>query len=131
MRDVVAAQAAYRCEYGLVPESIFYFTFHMEHAIALKHGGMTAEGNRALACPVCNLRKGSDMATFPDDPTRPIRFFNPRIDRWTDHFTVDSSGRINPISAIGKATEKVFESQSTRLCLRAKGNAEIWTLVNH
>jgi hypothetical protein len=53
-------------------------------------------------------------------------FFNPRTDRWEDHFEIDESGEILPRSNIGRATIKIFnfnhpESIIERKELKLKG----------
>jgi hypothetical protein len=43
-----------------------------------------------------------------DDPLIAVRFYNPRIDRWADHFAVESSGLLIGKTVIGEATIKVL-----------------------
>jgi hypothetical protein len=49
-----------------------------------------------------------------------VRFFNPRTDRWADHFALDSDGiTIVPLTEIGEATARIFEfNDSDRLLER-------------
>jgi hypothetical protein len=63
----------------------------------------------AYACPDCNRYKGSDLGTYLDNPLVLIRFFNPQIDDWDDHFEADDSGLISSKTDIGKATLKIFQ----------------------
>jgi len=79
----------------------------IDHIIAEKHGGSSAADNLALACTVCNARKGSDLASI-DERTGSIEpLFHPRQDRWTDHFQL-LEGRIAPRSAIGRVTTRLL-----------------------
>lgn len=66
--------------------------------------------NLAYSCQICNLNKGSDVATFLSDIQTPIRFYNPRIDVWQEHFDVADTGLISPKSDIGEATIKIFNT---------------------
>ncbi len=108
VRSEVFIRAAYRCEYCLINEKFSFFTFHVEHIISLKHGGKTELDNLALACPICNLNKGTDIATNLAGIAAPIRFFNPRTDKWLDHFNLETSGFIAGITPIGDATVKIL-----------------------
>lgn len=101
-------RADYKCEYCLINEALSFFTFHIEHIVSLKHGGKTESSNLALACPICNLNKGTDIATVLSEFDEPVRFFNPRVDKWMDHFKLDSSGLIFAKTPIGKATIKIL-----------------------
>lgn len=41
--------------------------------------------------------------------TTPIRFFNPRIDIWDDHFDIEATGLISEKTLIGAATIKILD----------------------
>ena len=109
LRAVVAERAKFRCEYSLLPALDSLFAFHIDHIISIKHGGTTVSGNLAYACEICNLNKGTDIATMLDETLTPVRLFNPRIELWEEHFSVDVSGELIPHTAIGKATIKVLD----------------------
>jgi 5-methylcytosine-specific restriction endonuclease McrA len=109
LRDFIAKRAKNRCEYCLISDEFSYFSFHIEHIISLKHGGKSQKENLAYACPICNCNKGTDLGTFLDDSTKIIRFFNPRIDNWKDHFVLEKSGLIRSNTEIGAATIKIFD----------------------
>jgi 5-methylcytosine-specific restriction endonuclease McrA len=69
-----------------------------------KDGGTDLD-NLALACPGCNGHK-YNKTTHPDpvDGTL-IPLFNPRTQRWQDHFTWnDDFSHIVALTAIGRAT---------------------------
>lgn len=108
LRQLVSERANYRCEYCHLPQRYAFFSFHIDHIISLKHEGDTSENNLALSCQLCNLNKGSDIATFLDDDQVPIRFFNPRKDTWDDHFETEISGYLLAKTLIGKSTIKIL-----------------------
>lgn len=108
LRDLVFKRAEFRCEYCKAFAHHSYFTFHIEHIISLKHGGATTSENLALACPICNLNKGSDLGTFITNPDQLIRFFNPRIDIWDEHFALEDTGFLSNKTDIGNATIKIL-----------------------
>ena len=115
----VSTVAGFNCEYCLLPENLSQFIFHVDHIIGLKHGGLTILINLANSCPACNYYKGSDIATFiKNDTQKLIRFFNPRIDVWNEHFEI-IDGQIIGVSEIGEATEKIFKfNEISRLIYR-------------
>jgi hypothetical protein len=119
IRRQVAERAECRCEYCLMPEKFLATVFHIDHIRSRKHGGKTILINLAYACPHCNQNKGSDIATFLDDTNElTIRFFNPRKDRWQEHFEVNY-GEILSKTPIGEATIKILDfNQPERIMLR-------------
>ena len=107
LRKQVAENAKFKCEYCLVPEFFLATTFHIDHIRSVKHGGQTSLKNLAYACPQCNRTKGSDIASYTDNDEI-IRFFNPRLDNWSDHFSMLFEGEITHLSAIGEVTSRTF-----------------------
>src|SRR5688500_16309723 len=89
LRDIVARRARYRCEYCRAPEALFNSSFEVEHVVPRALGGADDLTNLALACRACNGSKHT--ATMGRDPATGarIRLFNPRIDRWDEHFNLD------------------------------------------
>jgi 5-methylcytosine-specific restriction endonuclease McrA len=75
LRKLVAVRANHQCEYCRLHEQFSFFHFHMDHIISLKHGGKTTAENLAFSCSICNEYKGSDIATFLEDPSNLVRFF--------------------------------------------------------
>jgi hypothetical protein len=47
--------------------------------------------------------QGSDIASIAASTGQIVRLFNPRTDRWDDHFAIDGA-IIKPLSDIGEAT---------------------------
>ena len=54
-----------------------------------------------------NKQKGSDLTSIDPETNQIVRLFNPREDRWRDHFRL-SEGRIVPLSATGRVTERLL-----------------------
>jgi len=107
LRQLVRERADECCEYCLIPEAMAWAVHTLDHIIAEKHGGNTTAENLALACTLCNSRKGSDLASI-DEQTGAIEpLLHPRQNRWTDHFSL-VGGRIEPRTAKGRATSRLL-----------------------
>src|SRR5438309_173912 len=74
------------CEYCLLPQHLDALPCHIDHIIARKHDGPTTAENLALACFHCSLHKGPNIAGIDPHTRKLTRLFNPREDRWNDHF---------------------------------------------
>jgi HNH endonuclease len=107
MRLTVTRRANSCCEYCLYPEVFAFFPYHIDHIISIKHGGGTTLDNLAYSCITCNANKGSDIGTVLLPQRHFIRLYNPRIDRWDDHFEWNQSILV-ALSDIGEATIKVL-----------------------
>jgi len=81
----------------------------MDHVVPEKHGGLTAAGNLALACTLCNKLKGSDLASIDPETNEIVPLFNLRSDSWHTHFRVDSSGRIEGLTPVARATIQLLQ----------------------
>lgn len=108
LRKKVATRASFRCEYCRLPEEVCYHSFHVDHIRSIKHGGKSVFENLAFSCSDCNIFKGSDIATFIKESNVVVRFFNPRLDNWFEHFEV-FEGAIYPKTEIGAATINIFQ----------------------
>lgn len=99
----VRARAKGRCEYCRLPESEADLPFTIDHVIARQHKGPDTLKNLALACPFCNSHKGPNVAGM--DPASGLRapLFDPRGDRWHDHFRWDGV-RVVGLTPAGRAT---------------------------
>ncbi|MBB6048825.1 hypothetical protein HNQ39_000587 [Armatimonas rosea] len=82
--------------------------------MAEKHGGLTILDNLAYACFLCNSNKGSDLASLSLTGEL-ARFFNPRTDIWSQHFRIVGE-LIVPTTAIGEATERIFQFNTPERC---------------
>ena len=107
LRREVHERASECCEYCLIPESMTWALHTIDHIIAEKHGGATSLENLALACTICNSRKGSDLASIDEQTGAIAPLFHPRRDRWRDHFRL-AGARIEPLTATGRATVRLL-----------------------
>jgi HNH endonuclease len=87
-RELVRERAGSRCEYGLHPQEYSETTHHVEHIVARQHFGSDVLSNLALACIYCNSHKGPNLTGIDPDSGAIVPLFNPRRDRWADHFTL-------------------------------------------
>ena len=119
LRVAVRDRAGQRCEYCHRSQADSpLIAFHVEHIIPRKHGGSSELDNLALACPDCNLHKGSDLAGIDPETGSVVRLFDPRTQNWQEHFAWDGM-RITGWTAIGRATVRVLDLNSPdRLRLR-------------
>ena len=108
LRRLVRIRAKSLCEYCLVREEDTYFGCQVDHIISEKHGGPTLENNLAYACSYCNRNKGSDIGSIVRETQQFCRFFNPRLDQWTDHFSLDGI-RIATLTSIGEVTARILD----------------------
>ena len=110
----VTARAAGRCEYCRMHQSLQGATFHIEHVVPSSAGGPDSADNLALACPSCNLGK-SDRVRVPDPATQQdVPLFNPRTDRWVEHFAWDEDWRIVGLTPTGRATVAALDLNHPR-----------------
>jgi HNH endonuclease len=112
LRRQVRERAGECCEYCLIPESMSWALHTIDHIIAEKHGGAIAANNLALACTLCNSRKGSDLASIDEQTGYIEPLFHPRGDRWSDHFQL-AGGHIEPRTAKGRATTRLLHFNDT------------------
>ncbi len=120
----MAARADQLCEYCLIHEEDTFFGCEVDHIISEQHGGVTREDNLAFACLVCNRAKGTNIGSL-SATGRLTRLFNPRQDRWSEHFRLDHV-TISPLTDIGWATVQILglnreDRIHEREALREKG----------
>jgi hypothetical protein len=124
-REFVRQRANGRCEYcGLPQLAAPFFTFHIEHIRARQHQGGDDPSNLALACPDCNFKKGTNLATISSETGHMVEVFNPRRDRWQEHFS-RVGAEIVGISEVGRATVQLLDmNEEERVIMRARLQAE-------
>lgn len=111
-RRLVRVRAGARCEYCQLPEKFSPVArLQVEHITPRKHGGIDDASNLALACIDCNLRKGSNLTGIDPLSGNVIRIFNPRNQRWSDHFAWNGA-RIDGLTEVGRTTIRVLEMNS-------------------
>jgi hypothetical protein len=72
--------------------------------------------NVAYACMVCNRYKGSNIASVSSSGDL-IRLFNPRQNRWNNHFRLNGAV-IEPIDSIGAVTARVLRLNTAERVVR-------------
>jgi hypothetical protein len=118
VRVAVAARASYRCEYCQLREEHDTFAFHVEHIVALKHGGTHEFDNLAYACQHCNLHKGPNLSGIDPDSQTVVSLFHPRQQTWAEHFAAVDF-RLIGRTPTGRATVRVLAmNDPDRLQLR-------------
>ena len=108
LRRLVVSRAEGICEYCLLAEVDSYFNFELDHIVGEKHGGATIQENLAYVCTACNRAKGSDVGSIDWESGNFVRFFNPRLDQWFDHFRLAPGMHIEPLTPIGKVTVAIL-----------------------
>jgi hypothetical protein len=129
LRRLVVVRAEALCEYCLIAEDDTFFGCEVDHIISEKHGGATDVDNLALACVFCNQARGSDVGSFHRETNAFVRFFNPRSDRWADHFELIGS-RIQATSLIGEVTLRILGFNSGERILERKTLQELGRYPN-
>ncbi len=125
IRAFVRERADDRCEYCRMREVWEpYFSYHVEHIIALQHRGNDSPDNLAFACNHCNLIKGPNLTSIDPDTDEVTLLFHPRTQIWTDHFNL-VDGRIIGLTPAGRTTVFLLEMNTFhRVELRQENLAE-------
>jgi hypothetical protein len=124
-REQVRQRAGNICEYcRLIQVAQQWARFHVEHIRPRQHDGDDELNNLALACGHCNRFKGPNLASIDPVTDELTPLFNPRIDKWGDHFSL-AEHRILGITAIGRVTVAVLKMNAAdRVQLRQELSAE-------
>jgi hypothetical protein len=105
VRARVRASAQDRCGYCQSLQKYVLGILEIEHIIPKAAGGSDDEENLWLACRLCNSYKGVQTQGQDPESDRNIKLFNPRLQKWTRHFTWINNGTyIEGITACGRAT---------------------------
>lgn len=115
-RRLVSERAGARCEYCKIPEEEFaaatrFVVEHIRPRSAFHDDDPLRDdpGNLAWACPLCNSHKWK-RTMAPDPETGELcALFNPRKERWEDHFLPQPSGRITGRTPKGRATRAALQ----------------------
>ena len=119
LKRAVRPRAADACEYCRILQADDLRPFELEHTVARKHGGGAELGNLSLACRPCNEAKGTDLCGVDPATGAVVRLFDPRRQRWTDHFRQDG-GRVVGLTDCGRATVRLLEmNRRKRIELRS------------
>jgi len=103
----VRQRARGRCEYCRIPLSRVAIPPEVDHVIARHHGGKTVMENLAMACAHCNAYKGPNVAGVDSRSGKVVRLFNPRRDRWRDHFRY-AGAVLRGLTPKGRATVRTL-----------------------
>jgi hypothetical protein len=115
-RERVARAALYRCGYCLTSQRVIGPLLEIDHIVPEAHGGTSHERNLWLACPLCNSHKADRVQALDPATGVPVRFFNPRGDRWSDHFEWAEGGAvIVGTTAIGRTTVAALQMNDPEL----------------
>jgi len=115
VRDV-EARAGQRCEYCRMHQSLQGATFHVEHITPTAAAGSDEMSNLAWACPSCNLKKSNRQTIVDPETGQAVPLFNPRTDRWEDHF-VWSGYTVVGQTPVGRALVEAFDLNNPRRLL--------------
>ena len=111
-RRAVMARAEDRCEYCRLPQTAApFFTFHVEHIVALQHVEDDSLENLALACPDCNRFKGPNLSTLIPETRQLVALFHPRQDVWEEHFEFQGAVIVGRTDR-GRATVRLLNMNS-------------------
>jgi HNH endonuclease len=124
LRQFVISRAENLCEYCLIDIDDTFFGGEVDHIISVKHSGMTEADNLAYTCQPCNRNKGSDLGSINWESRQLVRFFNPRADRWSDHFELNGAV-ITPLTEIGEATVRIFRFNDSERLEEREGLIEL------
>lgn len=112
----VRQRANYLCEYCHASEQWQYVRFTVDHVIPLAQNGVDSLENLALACFHCNRRKSDNLTGIDPQSEIKVPLFNPRCDRWGDHFIWSVNGLlIVGLTATGRATLEVLALNRERV----------------
>ena len=90
------------CEYCQTTEANIGQTLHIDHILPNGRDGID---NLCIACWSCNSYKHKATSAIDSLTGERVPLFNPRNQKWTDHFEWDTNGtRIYGKTAIGRAT---------------------------
>jgi len=103
LRRLVIQRAAGRCEYCGLSQERQEATFHIDHIIPVMAGGETSEGNLALACVSCSLRKAARQTAIDPQSGKEVSLYNPRRENWREHFRWEDVHLVG-LTASGRAT---------------------------
>lgn len=106
----IARRAGFRCEYCRAPQAVANGTFEVEHVYPVSRGGSDDPSNLARACHSCNLHKGDRVAGADPLTGQAADLFDPRSDRWPDHFAFDpDTGELTGLTPAARATIAVLD----------------------
>ena len=116
-RELVRQRAGQRCEYCHFSQSaVPYLVFHIDHIVAKQHLDEVLDDPQSLAwaCSECNYHKGPNLVSIDPQTKVQAELFNPRLDDWSEHFTVERE-MIVGLTPAGRATARLLNMNAPRL----------------
>ena len=115
-QEQVRQRASDLCEYCHASERWQYVSFTVDHVVPITLGGADSLDNLALACFHCNRRKSNKLTGVDSQSGIEVSLFNPRCDRWGDHFIWSADGLlIVGLTATGRTTIEVLALNRERV----------------
>jgi hypothetical protein len=104
LREQVTTRARGLCEYCQSAQIIVVY-MEVDHILPEGDGGTTELDNLCLACPGCNGFKLDFRVGIDPDSGEEVELFNPRLQKWRDHFQWDDEGvLLIGLTPVGRAT---------------------------
>ena len=107
-RRLIRERVGACCEYCRVAETGRLSRLHVDHIIALKHGGTDDDDNLCLACYKCNGYKGSNVAALDPATGDASKLYHPRQQEWDEHFAINADGTLTGLTPEGRTTITVL-----------------------
>jgi hypothetical protein len=107
-RQQVRLRANGRCEYCRKSEMVSTYEFHVDHIIPPMHGGSSDFNNLAWACFECNVKKGTNVASYDPYSEELTPLYNPRTQSWSEHFEVVDDQIVGK-TPVGRVTVNVLD----------------------
>ncbi len=105
LRAAIRKEAGQKCGYCKSPQKYIMAMLEVEHIVPRARGGSDNAENLWLSCGLCNRYKGSQIQAADPASEQNVSLFNPRRDKWSEHFRWDAEGtNIVGLTAIGRAT---------------------------
>ncbi len=101
------------CEYCLASAIFSSGTYPCDHVIPFSKGGTSELHNLVLSCGYCNGHKHDKTHHFDPMTLQVTRIFNPRQDKWQEHFEWNNDKTIIlGITDIGRTTIDLLKINS-------------------
>ncbi len=94
LRQKIIKQARNRCGYCLGEQRYILVPLEIDHLLPTAKGGTDDEDNLWLACPLCNVFKGTKTHGVDLQTRRKVSLYNPRKQHWKRHFIIVNGVRI-------------------------------------
>jgi HNH endonuclease len=110
LRRLVVMRADNCYEYCRYPDKYSPQTLSVDHLTPRQAGGKTSADNLALSCQGCNSHKASKTAAADPVTGLTVPLFNPREQRWRDHFSwSEDHVQITGLTSVGRATVEALQ----------------------